>query len=199
MVVVDLETTGLDPVEHGVVDFGAVDLNDPDRQFSMKCHIDHDDGISEEALEVNGQSIDEVMNQNRPDQETAFKEWRTWANKGKNRTLAGHNLAGFDVLFLKEIANNIDEDWTFGHRFVDLHSVAYSKAKQVNYKVELGYNDTSPFHAGEIYDLVNIPDEPEPHKAIRGALWESEAFARLIHGISLFERFSDHSIPDYLS
>lgn len=196
MIVIDLETTGLDPDTHGIVEFGAVDMNTKEK-FSQKCRISKQDEITQKALDINGHTKEEVRSESRPLQTYVFEQFDEWTCLRDNLTLAGHNLVGLDVPLLRRMCNQTDREWRFGHRFVDLHSVAYATAKRVGYFVS--FDKLSPFTSVKVYELVNIPKEPEPHKAVRGAVWEAEAFSRLMKGESLFDQFSSHEIPSYLS
>jgi DNA polymerase III epsilon subunit-like protein len=54
MIVLDIETTGLDPAEHGIVSVGAVEFEAPENQFYEECHVSEDVPIEQEAVDVNG-------------------------------------------------------------------------------------------------------------------------------------------------
>jgi hypothetical protein len=47
----------------------------------------------------------------------------------------------------------------------------------------------------EITTYVGIPTEPHPHLALNGALYEAEAFSRLLHHKNLLPQFSQYPIP----
>ena len=61
MVIVDIETTGLDPFENAIIEIGAVDFFNPKNQFYQRCKVRLDAVINSKSLDVNGYNRDELF------------------------------------------------------------------------------------------------------------------------------------------
>jgi hypothetical protein len=53
----------------------------------------------------------------------------------------------------------------------------------------------SALNLDAILNYCGIPDEPEPHNALTGALVHAEVAARLLTGKMLLPEFSEYPIP----
>ncbi|MDP3698072.1 MAG: 3'-5' exonuclease [Nanoarchaeota archaeon] len=196
MIVVDVETTGLDPKKCSIVSIGAVELYRPENQFYTACRIFDGAEVSDIALKINGFSREELTDPLKPTLDSAVKSFLEWANKCTYKTIAGEN-PNFDLDFLKETAKAYEIEWTLGRRVVDLHSVSYSAYLKNGFIPPLK-DGISELKADATYAFVGIPEEPTPHHALNGAKWEAEAFSRLLYGKSLLEEFKEHTVPGYL-
>src|SRR3990172_3819987 len=125
MIVVDVETSGLDPTRHSIVSIGAVEFANPENKFYEVCRIWEGAEISQKALERNGFSEEEIRDPNKKSLEEALKEFFEWAAKVDEQTLAGHNPS-FDRDFLRTSAERYGLPWAFSYRTVDLHSLCYT-------------------------------------------------------------------------
>jgi len=196
MIVVDVETTGLDPRKHSIVSIGAIDFSNPENQFYQECRIWDGAEVAQEALEVNGFSEKEVRNPHKKTLEEITKEFFKWVEKLPEKTIAGQDPS-FDKGFLKASAERYGIEWTLGHRTVDLHSICYFH--------HLRRGVTPPTKEGrtalsldKISNYVGLPDEPKPHNALTGAKVETEALSRFVFGKPLLEEFEKFPIPDHL-
>ena len=54
MIIIDVETTGLDPERCSLVSIGAVDFSCPERQFYGECQAWDGAEVSADALAING-------------------------------------------------------------------------------------------------------------------------------------------------
>jgi len=133
---IDIETTGLDPEKHQILEFAAVydDLEQPKRlEHLPKFHrlICWDDYIiSDYCLKLHEELLKELRDKNNPDIITIeqlagqFRSWLTlmyakFNFSNHNYNVAGKNFAGFDGLFLKKIPNF--PKWH--HRVIDVGSM----------------------------------------------------------------------------
>jgi hypothetical protein len=53
----------------------------------------------------------------------------------------------------------------------------------------------SALNLDAVLNYCGIPDEPEPHNALTGALCHAEVIARLLFGTALLPEFSQYHIP----
>ena len=169
MIVVDVETTGLDPKKCSIVSIGAVEFYKPENQFYVACRIFDGAEIGEEALKINGFSKESLTDQLKPSLETAVKSFLNWASHCTYRTIAGENPT-FDCDFLRETVHHYEMGWPLGRRVVDLHSVSYAKHLELGALNKIPFkNGVSELKADTTYSFVGIPEEPTPHHALNGA------------------------------
>lgn len=196
MIVVDVETTGLDPRKHSIVSIGALYFPNPEKQFYQECRIWYGAEISKEALNINGFSEEDIKDPNKKSLEETIKDFLQWTEGIDDVTLAGENPS-FDLNFLKSSAERYDIKWPFGHRTVDLHSLCYTHflKRGLNPPVK---NERTDLNLDKILRYVGLPEEPKPHNALTGAKMEAEAFSRLVFGNPLLKEFETYPIPNYL-
>lgn len=179
ILVVDLETTGLDARKHSILQIGAVWLTGGEGEFSLNCRRAADTLIDPKAMEINGLSPERADDPSLPEEGEAVKQFLTWLGP-LPCILAGLNPS-FDRAFLQEAQYR--KTFTsqavrrFPHRVLDLHSLAVSYA--------LAKGDPIPsrgYYTDEIYAVLGLPPEPKPHVTITGARREAEAL-RMLMGI----------------
>ena len=175
MIIVDIETSGISPYKNGMLSIGAVDL-DSNQQFYLECQLTEGREVDDIALQMNGFTLENIRDANKLTDTEALLTFCHWAEKLKDKTLGGHNIGHFDILFLEEIWSRLDSGFLggikpkfpFSHRTVDLHSIAYDKFRE------------SLSHA-QICKALGLPEEPKPHNALEGAKSEAAAL-RLLPG-----------------
>ncbi len=193
MIVVDVETSGVDPSHDGLLSIGAVDFADPKREFYMECRLRDGAHVHPEALAVNGfteTQIHDPAKITEADMVTAFIAW-VGETKG-DQTFAGQNVA-FDRDFLKNAATHAHIEWRFAQRVIDLHSVAYAGLLQAGRAIPINKNH-SALSLDVILGYLGLPPEEKPHVGIRGARLEAECFSRLIHGKGLYPEFEGKGV-----
>jgi len=197
MIVVDVETTGLDPRRHSIVSIGAVEFENPGNQFYKECRAWSGSEISDEAVKVNGFTREQVTDINKPSPGLTTCEFLDWSKTCKEITLAGHNIR-FDYSFLKESFEKYSKDsWPFGYRTVDVHSICYAHyiANGITIPVKDKKSNIS-LDAALVY--VGMPPEPMPHNALTGAKAGAEVLSRLVYGKVLFPEYSQYAIPGFI-
>ena len=65
MLIVDVETTGIDSQKHSIASVGALDFGEPQSQFYQECRIWEGAEVTLQALKVNGFSEEELHNAKR--------------------------------------------------------------------------------------------------------------------------------------
>jgi DNA polymerase III epsilon subunit-like protein len=197
MIVLDIETTGLDPARHSIIELGAIDFNNIQYQFNEKCQIWPGAEIDLDALKINGFSQDEITCRTLLTQKELLVKFKMWTEAIEDKTIAGQNV-DFDINFLNESSKRCGLFYNFGKRKVDQHTIAYVHLLKRNIKPPLR-NRISDMSGDFIMDYAGIPHEPRPHKAFNGAKFATEALSRLIYGKSVFPDFKGFKIPDYLT
>lgn len=168
MIVIDTETSGLSPAINSILSIGAVDL-DSGHSFYGECFITPFRQVESAALAVNGFSMASIEDQSKPSDGLLYASFLEWALDGKReRLLGGQQVGSFDILFLREIHDRTQAvKWPFGHRSVDLHSVAFAKFGR-------------SMSLDDILVSVGLSPEPRPHNALNGARLEAVAFKLLL-------------------
>lgn len=196
MIIVDVETTGVNPQKNSIVSIGALDFFNPTNKFYEKCIIWHDAEISPIALEINGFSREDVCVNNKNSLRSIMKKYLSWIESVEDKTIVGENPA-FDFDFLKASADKYALPWIQGRRTIDLHSISYAHmlSRGIHPPTK---NGVSALSADKTYSYVGLRKEPKPHNALTGAKMEGEAISRLIYGKSLLKEYEKYFIPDYL-
>jgi DNA polymerase III epsilon subunit-like protein len=196
MIVLDIETTGLNPFKHSILEIGALDFNNPSNQFYQKCRIFEGAEIDLMALKVNGYDDSQLIDSDRMGLEELVVNFIEWIGKIDDRTIAGHNV-DFDTNFLNQTLQKFNIKYNFGWRKVDQHSLIYAHYLKSNKKVPLK-NNVSNLNGDKIMFYVGLPEEHKPHTGINGAKFEAEALSRLIFGKGLLDDFKEFAIPKHL-
>lgn len=164
MIILDIETTGLDENINSVLSIGAVSLETKE-EFYIELKAKENDIISQQALDINGFTLEQCYASNIT-QEEGYMMFVDFCKKQNDFFIAGQQVGSFDLKFLKAINDKNNHKWLFGHRSLDLHSVAYAKFKKSlsldNILLELGFSS-----------------EPKPHNALTGAKLEADCFIKL--------------------
>jgi len=208
MIVVDIETSGINPEEHGIWQIGAIELENPENTFLEESNIDSEDKIHPEALKIIGKSEQELRSSSLQSQKKLLEKFFSWIEKIENQTLIAHNTP-FDYGFLTFKARKYNLKPTFGHRTFDLHSIAAVKYYQINRKF-LTDKDKSAMNLPKIIEFCGMKDERiqisegkvvqegSSHNAIKDTKLEAECFSRIVFGKNLLKDFEKFSIPNYL-
>lgn len=206
MIVVDVETSGIDPNVCSMVSIGAIDLLKPHEQFYQECRVWEGaeifmgDKYLKPALELNGFTEEQIRHTNPNSLEETTKAFLLWVQGREDRTLAGENVAGLDMDFLKDSAKRYGlkiADYGLGYRSIDLHSVAWYNHILLGKNPPMK-NGKSSLSLDAILNYVGLQSEPNPHNALMGAKLEAEAFHRILYGKPLFDEFGMHELPEYL-
>jgi DNA polymerase-3 subunit epsilon len=166
LIVVDVETTGLDPRRHAVVEVAAVNVATGEHLHFIP-RLPSTAGINFEALRINGYVTRRLYDEQLDDfaTSTAYEELFEWL---EGNTLAGANPA-FDAAFLTVAAADhcIAPGWHF--RLADL--AAYAAPL-------LGLAPTELPGLNTVCDRLNVINTG-PHTALGDAIATAECFRRL--------------------
>src|SRR3989338_3062082 len=101
MIIVDVESTGVDTRACSLLSVGAVEFESPENQFYLECRIFDGAHIEKEATEIHGFSPEQMQDKNKKTDREVVEAFLSWLQTCKEWTLAGQNVS-FDRDFLKE-------------------------------------------------------------------------------------------------
>jgi DNA polymerase III epsilon subunit-like protein len=169
--IIDDETSGLDPKKSGLLSLGAVDFLSG-QEFYGECRLDPDDYIDDFSLSINGFTREQCLDpkkQTKADLYLSFMEWKV--KNALPNLLGGQQVGSFDIPFIQEIHRNLPLAasfmWPFGYRAVDLHSLAYQKFGK-------------SMSLDEILMACGLEPEAKLHNALNGARLEKLAFEKIL-------------------
>lgn len=193
MIVVDVEASGTNYEKHSIVSLGALDFHHPENRFYRECRIWEGAHVMEDAMRVNGFSEDEITDPTKESEGDLIREFLAWKEPIEDHTLAGQNVS-FDRDFLKAAALRVHENWTLAYRTLDTHTLAYMHMVKRGLVPPLAHN-RSGLDLDAVLNYVGIPNEPEPHNALTGALSHAEVISRLLYDRKLLPEFDQFDIP----
>ncbi len=156
LLVIDVETTGLDPLRHACIEVGAVLLDKvltPVAEFSSLIGPWTGAEVLEDAMKVHGIVAEEL--QNAPHISDAVRHFdQVFMNEEEMPLLAGWNV-WFDTSFLRDLYRRAEMRWPFAHRLLDIQSVF-------------------SFHSGlasisQEYAIQSVLNEEQMHRALEDA------------------------------
>lgn len=193
MIIVDVESSGVEPTKHSVLSIGAIDFLNPENRFYGECRIWDGAHIMDEALAVNGFSREEINDRNKQTEESLVKSFLDWIMPLSEHTIAGQNPS-FDRDAIHKAAERYHLNWPLAYRTIDLHTVCYFHMVKKGITPPVA-NKRSDLNSDKIMKYVGIPSEPRPHNALNGAKVATEAFSRLFYDKHLLEEFKDYPVP----
>lgn len=184
MFVVDLEFSGLDSERHSIISLGAVDFIQPTRTLYLECRLRNGAEFDEEAFLVHGLSKDYLSKQPLSEQQLVM-QFLAWSAQSPSKMWMGH-VPAKDVEFLRKACERYKFDWPFGHRVVDLHSVAVAHyfAHGKSPPQKNGLSDLGLDHIADYCGAVKR-NPGQAHNALTDAQLTAECFSRLLLGKSL--------------
>ncbi len=165
LIIVDVETTGLDPSQHEIIEIGAVNV-DTQETFEVKVHPLRFTDADPVALKLNGFDRKTWMNE-------AFllknglKMFSEFVGD-TGATLMAYNIS-FDKNFLEAAYRACKLPFPFHYAPLDLMTMAWCKGK----------SNSVPSLKTACFDY-KVPPEPEIHGALNGALTAFEVYKKLI-------------------
>lgn len=194
MIVIDIETTGLDPERHAIVSLGAVDFENPEHTFYSECRVFDGADIDPQSLVVNGFTQEDITAPSKEEPKVLLIGFREFSKLCKDSTLGGQNPGGFDIRFLEKLARREHFNWTFARHAVDLHSVCYAHMRTHNVPVPIR-NNHSALNLARILEYVGLGEVDVPHHALEDARLTAECMSRLIHNKPLFSEYRTNPVP----
>ena len=196
MLVLDVEASGVEAHKNSIVSLGALELENPKNRFYMECRVWDGAHISEEALAVNGFTREEITDPRKASEADLVHAFIQWSESVQERTLAGQNPS-FDRDFLRYGAQRAGHtNWPFAHRTIDTHTLAYMHMVNRGLVPPVDpVHHRSALNLDAVLNYCGIPEEPQPHNALTGALSHAEVISRLLYGRKLLPEFAHYEIP----
>ncbi len=208
MIVVDIETSGVDFIKCGIWQIGAVDLENPENQFLEESRIDDKEIVTGSAMKVTGKTEEELRDKGKQPQKELLEHFFDWCKKAKIKNFVCQNPQ-FDTTFLILKSQKNGLEYPFNYRAFDLHSIAQIRYLQIKKKL-LIKESRSDMGLGNILEFCGMEDprtkleegivikEGKPHNALEDAKLTAECFSRLVYGKNLLEKYKKFPIPEYL-
>jgi DNA polymerase III epsilon subunit-like protein len=195
MLVIDIEASGVNYAKHSIVSLGALDLDNPTNRFYGECRIWDGAHINAESLAINDMSEADVTNLEKISEGELVRQFLEWSQHMGDRTLAGQNVS-FDRDFLKAACEREGIAWELAHRTIDTHTLCFMHMikRGITAPIDLQHK-RSALNMDAVLNYCGIPNEPEPHNALTGALCHAEVIARLLYDKKLLPEFEQFSIP----
>jgi DNA polymerase III epsilon subunit-like protein len=195
MLVVDIEASGLSAEKCSILSIGALDLENPEWRFYGECRVWEGAHISDDALEVNGFTKEQVVDLSKKSEAELIQEFLEWSQHLGNRTLAGQNPS-FDRDFLQAAALRAGLSWDLAHRTIDSHTLCYMHIVKSGQEAPIDeQHRRSSLNLDAVLNYCGIPDEPKPHNALTGAMSHAEVISRLLYDKKLLPEFDSYDIP----
>jgi len=212
MIVVDIETTGLDPIENAILSVGAIYFENPKNYFYGECRINKEDKVSEQALIINGFTREDITDTKKQTEKELVERFYKWVDSQQIRMFGGHNVGSFDLNFLKTKSKKYGIKIKGGYRSMDLCTTAQDRYYDIHGGFLLDDYNENAMSLDRVLDFCGILDERlkvdppkktivkhgKTHNALEDAKLEAECFSRLLDGKNLFPEYAKFKIPKYL-
>ena len=195
MLIIDTEGSGLRPDLHSVLSIGALDFRNPSNRFYGECRIWEGAEIMDEALEVNGFTMEQATDPTKQSETELVAAFLEWSQDLPERTLTGQNVP-FDYNMLEAAARRGKLNWNLAYRTIDVHTLCWMhviKASGVP-PVDIKHKRTA-LNSKAILNYCGLEKELDPHNAMNGALWHAEVTSRLLYDKKLLPEFEQYDIP----
>lgn len=195
MIVVDVEASGIDYQKHSIISIGAIDYSNPNNRFYGECRIWDGASFMEEASAVHGLGESELTDPNKQTEAELVKAFVEWSEHMADRTLVGQNVS-FDRDMIKAASARAGLPWTLAYRTIDTHTLCWVHMVKRGLTPPIDeQHKRSALNLDAILVYCGIPEEPEPHNALTGALCHAEVTSRLLDDKMLLPEFAEFLIP----
>ncbi len=162
MIVLDIESSGLDAGRCGIWQIGALELENPHNSFLEEGRIDDEDTIEAGALKLTGKIESDLRDQNKQSQKDLILNFLNWTNSCKIRIPIGHNV-GWDLSFIQNkcIRYGLTDKFrdSISIRSLDTHTIAQIRYKQKNGSFLINERNKSDMNLSNVMALCNIEDD----------------------------------------
>ena len=196
MIVVDIETSGLDFLKNGIWQIGAIDTDDAERIFLEECRIDDDEISEDEARNVCGVTEEYIRSVYKQSQKELLEKFFIWCKDTKVKNFICQNPQ-FDFSFIKCKAEKYGLRMPVHFRCFDTHTLASLKYKEIYGALPID-GGFSNMNLSNILYFCGMKDERDKHNALEDAKLTAECFYRIVYCKTFLKEFEQYSIPKYL-
>lgn len=196
MIVVDIETTGIDCASNAILSIGAINFSNPRDTYYQECRISSGDAVTNEALGINGFTHEQIRDSSKETEKQLLNNFFKWLEQFEDQTIAGQNV-DFDKNFINEKAKKYDLQNEIGKRIVDMHGITYLLHLKLALPIPLK-NNFSNINTDSILQFVGLEKRVGFHNALDDARLEAETFSRLLYGKNLIKEYATLPIPKKL-
>ena len=168
--ITDVETTGLDPQKHEIVEIGLVLIDQETGEvidtLDLKVKPEHIETADDVALKLNGYNETDWQ-----DAVTILEAIALYGKKAENAIFCSHNVT-FDWSFILEAFKKAGQKNTLDYHRLDLFTLIWTKTRDS--KIE-------SFNLNRVAQFLGLPEETLPHRAINGARTAHEIFKKIIN------------------
>ena len=193
MIVLDVESTGLNTSSVSIVSLGALDFHSPENQFYGECHIWDGAEIEDAALVINGFTRAQILDIDKPSEADLITSFVAWAHTITDRTLVAQNVS-FDLELVQSACKRAGVACPFGKRTIDTHSLVWMHMTEQG-RVIPQKNNHSDISLDTGLAYCGLPAETKPHNALTGARAHAEILARVAYNKNILSEFSTFPIP----
>lgn len=160
IIITDVETTGLNPTHHEIIDIGAIKVNHDLQEiarFDVKVQPMLVFNAEPEALKINGYNREGWHLASYPhDAAAAFRDFSA------EGILCAWNIT-FEYSFLEALFSEARIPSSMDYHRIDIPSIAWMLLPELK-----------SMSMNSVAEHFNMPREPEPHRGITGAAYELE-------------------------
>lgn len=168
---IDVETTGLEPAHHEIVDIGCVQFDSETlevlNRVSLMVRPKHPEWAEPKALEINGYSDEEWEEKKAMNLDEAMAALKVHTD---GTIFCAHNMI-LDWNFLRTAMAKTGIKIRFDHHRIDLFTLAYAK---------LPHDEMPDWSLVSICKHLGIIPESRLHRGLQGALKEYEVYCKLM-------------------
>lgn len=169
IVIVDTETTGLDPFTHELIEIGFIIFDSVTfkiyGQFNFKIKPERIEDANPVALVVNGYNKKDWK-----DAITIREAMEFFAKATDQCIFMAHNVA-FDWSFVEYNLSKLSIPHTLQKNKIDTVSIAWAK---------IPHHKVSSWSLKTICTYLDIPPEPKIHRAVNGAMCAYQCYKKLM-------------------
>lgn len=203
MIVLDIETSGVDFSKCGIWQIGAIDL-ETGEEFLEESRIDDSDSVLNDlqspqtVFDVTGKTEEQLRDRNKQSQRQLIQNFFNWVKERRIKSCICQNPQ-FDLGFIFTKSRKYGLNIEIHYRALDLHSLAQVKFFEVNRKLKINL-EKQRFGLGfsEILEFCGLKDNRGHHNALEDCRLTAECFFRLLYGKHLIREYEVFKIPNYL-
>jgi DNA polymerase III epsilon subunit-like protein len=213
MIILDIETSGLDTGKCGIWQIASIELENPDNYFLEEGRIDDEDIITEGALKITGKTEKYFRDSKKQSQKQLILNYLKWRETCKGKINIGQNV-GWDFTFIQDKCIRYDLldklHKIMGQRAIELHTIVQKKYFEINGNYSEDENGKSNMNLTKILEFCGLPDKRmnlevdkmtkkgTAHNALEDCRLTGECYYRLEYGKNIFEEFKKFKVPVYL-